>query len=113
MAAKLNVLNGAASTPAVDTALSTAETLFNTYTPAQVAAMKANNAVRKQFIELASLLDSYNNGFTGPGHCSESNAATVSFQTAMESVLLSRVAHRWNVATGPRLSFGMVYRILK
>ena len=45
--------------------------LFNTYTPAQVASMKPNNAVRQQFIALAVTLDDYNNGYTGPGHCSE------------------------------------------
>lgn len=71
MAAKLNVLNGASAPADVQTALSQAETLLNTYTPAQVAEMKPNNPVRKQFISLASTLDKYNNGLIGPGHCSE------------------------------------------
>jgi hypothetical protein len=71
MAAKLNIANGASSTPAVDAAILAAESLFNTYTPAQVAGLKANSSVRKQFVELAITLDSYNNGLIGPGHCSE------------------------------------------
>jgi hypothetical protein len=51
--------------------IAAAETLFSTYTPAQVAAMRGNNPVRQQFISLAYTLDQYNNGYIGPGHCSE------------------------------------------
>lgn len=71
MAAKLNVLNGADAPAEVTAALAQAEELFGDYTPAQVAALKANNADRKLFISLASTLDQYNNGLIGPGHCSE------------------------------------------
>ncbi len=73
IAAQLNFLNGA-DPSAAQAAFSAATALLNTYTPAQVAAMKATNAVRKQFIALAATLDSYNNGLIGPGHCSESAA---------------------------------------
>jgi hypothetical protein len=69
MAAKLNVLAGA-NPAAVSTALSDAETLFNTYTPAQIGALSGSNNLRKQFIALAGTLGSYNEGLTGPGHCS-------------------------------------------
>jgi hypothetical protein len=65
MAAKLNVLDGA-SASAVTAVLASTETLFNTYTPAQVT-----NANKAQFTSLAATLDSYNNGLIGPGHCSE------------------------------------------
>ncbi len=44
MAAVLNVLNGASTTPAVDTALASAKTLFETYTPAQIARPQGQQA---------------------------------------------------------------------
>jgi VCBS repeat-containing protein len=71
MAARLNVLNGASVPANVQTALNSATSLFGTYTPAQIAALKGNNPVRQQFISLAGILGSYNQGQIGPGHCSE------------------------------------------
>ncbi len=73
MAAYLNTLNDASVPTEVQDALDAAEDLFNTYTPAQIAALKgkSGNALRSQFLELATILDNYNNGFIGPGHCSE------------------------------------------
>jgi len=72
IAADLNRLNGAAFS-AAEGAFAKATSLFNTYTPDAVAAMKgkAGTEVRAQFISLASTLDAYNNGLIGPGHCSE------------------------------------------
>jgi hypothetical protein len=32
---------------------------------------KEAREVRKDFIDTAELLDDYNNGITGPGHCTE------------------------------------------
>lgn len=72
IAAQLNMLNGASVPPAVQTAFDQATALFNTKTPAQVAALKG--AQRQQWITLAGILDAYNNGVTGPGHCSESSS---------------------------------------
>ncbi len=71
MGATLNKLNDASSTPEVDAALAEAMDLFATYTPAQVAAFRGNSTVRARFVALALLLDQYNNGLIGPGHCSE------------------------------------------
>lgn len=71
MAARLNVLNGASAPSAVASAIASATTLFQTYTPAQVGAMASSNSVRKQFVALAGTLGSYNEGLTGPGHCDE------------------------------------------
>ena len=68
LAAKLNVLGGADPTAAA-AAIASAETLFNSYTPAQVAALPKNSATRALFISLAGTLDKYNNGIIGPGHC--------------------------------------------
>lgn len=56
MAAKLNVLNGAGAPANVLSAITTAETYFSTGTG--------------NITGLASLLDDYNNGLIGPGHCS-------------------------------------------
>lgn len=70
IAAELNFLNGADPSAAQD-AFDDATALFNTYTPEAVAALKGNNAVRKEFISLAEILDDYNNGLIGPGHCDE------------------------------------------
>jgi len=67
IAARLNILNGAASTPQVDAAIAWATTFFNTYKPSS----SLNKTLRAQAISNANLLDQYNNGYIGPGHCSE------------------------------------------
>ena len=69
MAAYLNLQNGANAPAAVTTAMASAVTLFNTYTPAQIGALSGSNAVRKQFVNLAGILGAFNEGTTGPGHC--------------------------------------------
>jgi hypothetical protein len=66
IAARLNKLNGASTTSAVDTAMNWAHTFFSTYTPGNVP--KAQASLAKAY---AATLDSYNNGLIGPGHCSE------------------------------------------
>ena len=71
MAAALNVLNGASTPPEVLSAWNEATALFGAWTPAQIAAQKANQQPRKRMLELGGLLDMYNNGLIGPGHCSE------------------------------------------
>jgi hypothetical protein len=70
IAATLNQLAGASVPANVATAMASANTLFNTYTPAQIGALSGNNALRKQFIALAGTLGSYNEGSEGPDHCS-------------------------------------------
>jgi hypothetical protein len=67
MAAVLNQLDGAASTPAVDAALTWATSFFSTYTPSSIL----STAVRDQAIAAADVLDDYNNGDIGPGHCDD------------------------------------------
>ncbi|HJR80259.1 MAG TPA: hypothetical protein VJ821_09315 [Anaerolineales bacterium] len=68
MAAKLNILNGASSTPAVDAAIAGAEALFNAQGIGDTTLTKAE---RTQALAYAATLDQYNNGLIGPGHCSE------------------------------------------
>jgi len=93
IAAELNFLNGASSTLDVDAAFDAATALFETYTPAQIAD-KANKTVRAQFIALAEILDDYNNGLYGPGHCSEETFETLSttFLYALDWVFLPTLA---------------------
>lgn len=73
IAAKLNQMAGASSVPEVDACLAFAEQFFHTYTPALAAKLSPKKADRKQALECAQILDSYNNGLLpgGPGHCTE------------------------------------------
>lgn len=67
MAAKLNILNGASTTPAVDAAITAAETYFNSgATPQNPGTVPAG---------LASTLADYNEGTIGPGHCDDTSAS--------------------------------------
>jgi hypothetical protein len=68
MAATLNGLAGANQT-AVTQELADGTTLFHTYTPAQIGALKGDDPLKKQFLALASTLDDYNNGRLSPAHC--------------------------------------------
>jgi hypothetical protein len=65
-AAVLNIANGASSTPEVDAAIAEAAELF-TAAPGDTF----SGGDRSKALKLATLLDGYNNGLTGPGHCSE------------------------------------------
>jgi hypothetical protein len=56
------VLNGAGTTPAVDTALASAEAYFTA---------SGSGLTRSQVIALAGVLASYNEGDIGPGHCDQ------------------------------------------
>jgi hypothetical protein len=67
IAAKLNILNGASSTTAVDAAITFAENFFATKTPSS----SLTRAERNEVTAKAAILDNYNNGLIGPGHCSE------------------------------------------
>ena len=67
IAAELNILSGASTTPEVDTTLAWAESFFNSYLPGSALSKE----VRKEAVYKAWLLDIYNNGYIGPGHCSD------------------------------------------
>ena len=71
IAAQLNQLNGAASTAAVDSAMAWAAVFFSSHTPASTL----SRAERATVISYAALLDQYNNGDVGPGHCSEDSSS--------------------------------------
>ena len=68
IAAELNLLNGADGS-AITADMAAARALLESKTPAQVATMKPKD--KAAWIALASKLDAYNNGLTGPGHCDE------------------------------------------
>jgi hypothetical protein len=76
MAAKLNVLNGVTPTTDVANAIAAAEALFATWTPAAAGALKGNNPTRAQFITLAGILGSFNEGSAGVEHCAEDETSS-------------------------------------
>jgi hypothetical protein len=71
MAAALNFEAGASVPANVQDAFDDATDLFNTYTPADIAGLKGNDALRAEFVALAGILGSYNEGDIGPGHCAD------------------------------------------
>lgn len=66
MAATLNVLNGAASTAAVTSAITQATAIFGA-----ASGTSLGGALNRSAKSLAATLAAYNEGTTGPGHCSE------------------------------------------
>ncbi|MEP7347557.1 MAG: hypothetical protein ABI877_19970, partial [Gemmatimonadaceae bacterium] len=66
MAARLNVLAGATTTPAVDAALSASATYFGKVSNMNTLPV---DPVRSTLLGYATTLDNYNNGLIGPGHC--------------------------------------------
>lgn len=83
IAAMLNVRNGASTTLAVDAALAGATTFFKTYSPSA----SLSKQVKAEAQARASLLDQYNNGLVGPGHCDEDGFALVSAPGLVEPLL--------------------------
>ena len=69
IAAYLNQLNGA-DTSAISTELNTAGTLLSDNNPGTLTG-RGKLALRQTFVNLAGILDNYNNGIIGPGHCEE------------------------------------------
>lgn len=70
MAARLNHLAGAGSTPAVDAAMASSWAFFSGRNPA----VKLTSAEKSNATTWAGVLAQYNEGATGPGHCSEPGA---------------------------------------
>ena len=69
IAAALNQLNGASIPQNVLNVYNSATAVFSTYTPQQVAAFSKTQ--RAKLVKLYEILDAYNNGYIGPGHCDE------------------------------------------
>jgi len=67
IAAYLNELSGA-DTSAVASVLAHAQELLDSYDQNMGAIV---GDVRKDFIDTAEILDNYNNGYIGPGHCED------------------------------------------
>ena len=72
IAALLNIEAGAATTPAVDAAITFATNFFSAHSPSD----NLSKTDRAAVIGAASTLASYNEGSIGPGHCSEDSIAT-------------------------------------
>ena len=68
IAAKLNILKGAAAPAGFD--MAAADAFFTANTPAQIAALKGSSPLRAQALAWAATLDSYNNGLLNAPHCS-------------------------------------------
>jgi hypothetical protein len=66
IAAKLNIANGADPTAIADTIVAA-----DAWLAANPLGSKPTGTARADGLALAALLDSYNNGVTGPGHCAE------------------------------------------
>lgn len=69
VAAQANRLNRADTSGAPAQALARSEAIMNAVTPAQIAAEPRNSALRQEMIQLASVLDAWNNGVIGTGRC--------------------------------------------
>ncbi|HEX6130883.1 MAG TPA: hypothetical protein VF044_04080, partial [Actinomycetota bacterium] len=69
VAAELNMLNGSTVPSDVQAAFDAATALLGSKTPAQAALLKGS--AKNAWINAATVLDDYNNGLIGPGHCSE------------------------------------------
>ena len=67
IAAYLNELNGASVPDEIASTMSHAVGLLSGYTMSS----PLSRTVRRDFIATAGILDLYNNGYIGPGHCSE------------------------------------------
>jgi len=91
IAAELNFLAGAYD-GAVDDEFAAAKVLLQTYTPAQVAFLANNNADKKAFTTLGGILDNYNNGIIGPGHCEDVQEKSASISEENELVQPSEFA---------------------
>jgi drug/metabolite transporter superfamily protein YnfA len=104
IAAELNFLNGADSSAAQDS-FDEATVLFEKYKPDEVAGMKGKNgkATRADFIALAEILDDYNNGLIGPGHCSEEQNIAGTDTVSMQDIEDSKAAASSVDMTGDNL----------
>lgn len=76
IAAKLNTLAGAGTTPQVASAIAQVEAMFRAHINPNDA-WWSNATNRSNAIALAGILGSYNEGKTGPGHCSVSPASII------------------------------------
>jgi len=71
IAAELNMLNGASVPEDVASAFADATGLFEGNTPGDVAGLKGKE--KQPWTSLAGILEDYNEGTIGPGHCDEQN----------------------------------------
>lgn len=68
VAARLNVANGA-DPSALGATMNEANALFAEYTPSALLGKKGSDPIRAEFVSLAGILASWNEGLIGPGHC--------------------------------------------
>jgi hypothetical protein len=90
IAAELNGLNGA-ETDAVAVALAEAQSIFSTYTPAQINNLPRKSPVRDRLDALTDKLEDYNEGKIGPGHCHESKECGPGDKLAKKKKIVKKV----------------------
>jgi hypothetical protein len=93
IAAQLNMLGGASAPTEVEQAFDQTTALFQTYTPAQIAALSGGSDLRHLFIALGGTLGDYNEGRIGPGSCDDGCADAAAGPSARARVA-SRAAAR-------------------
>jgi hypothetical protein len=71
IAAELNQAVGASISGAAAAAFASGQTLLSSRTPAEIGALQGDDPLRQQFISAGAILDDYNNGVIGPGHCKD------------------------------------------
>jgi hypothetical protein len=75
IAAELNIASGASTTLQIDGVMETAGRFLENHCDGRISPSLSANA-----IVLAGLLDSYNNGVVGPGHCGDVSTLSTSTQ---------------------------------
>ena len=84
IAAELNMLAGANPTDA-QVAFNEATILLDTYTPNEV---KGNAGLEADCVRLGSILDDYNNGRIGPGHCDDDNQTSTEVEQQKSKIAI-------------------------
>ena len=95
IAAELNMLAGANPT-AAQAAFDEATILLENYTPDQV---KGNAGLEADCVRLGDILDDFNNGRIGPGHCDDEDDDEAAIEPVKQIILKDKVSIYPNPAT--------------
>jgi len=96
IAAQLNMLNGASASAVIST-FNESTDFLNTYTPNDV---NYDQDLQSKAVELGGILDDYNNGIIGPGHCDNNESDKVAQDTNNYS--------RINIFPNPVTDYGTI-----
>ena len=99
IAAELNILAGANPTD-IQVAFDEATTFLNNWTP---EAVKGNKGLEAECVRLGGILDDFNNGIIGPGHCPDDDEQT---QASIEPVKQQRT--KVAIYPNPATTYGKI-----